>query len=136
VFTVDKNFHVNFVVAANITGVSDLGFAGPLAEEIAGNDAIQALPQWRLPLGLGWYWTLQNRDAIPHFTVSNATTCVGRILGHMLYDVLNEANKALGPLSEVIGPSGILLKPVPATKFIFGRVLTVAELMEVVADSF
>jgi len=62
--------------------------------------------------------------------------CIGRILGHLLYDIVNEANKALSPLSDVIGPNGILLKPVPATKFIFGRTLTVADMLEIIVEDF
>jgi hypothetical protein len=97
---------------------------------------MEGLPHFQLTIDLNWDWTLKNPSATPNFTISDVTMCVGRILGHLLHDVVEEAQSVLQPLNDVIGPDGFLLKPVPATQFIFGHTLNVAEFIQVIAQDF
>eukprot|EP01116_Phalansterium_solitarium_P023644 TRINITY_DN8399_c0_g1_i3.p1 TRINITY_DN8399_c0_g1~~TRINITY_DN8399_c0_g1_i3.p1 ORF type:complete len:2571 (+),score=1056.42 TRINITY_DN8399_c0_g1_i3:150-7862(+) len=134
-----NKWQVDFGVSASMDAKVELGFAGPLVEDLVHtSNALTALPHWQFDLVASWEWHLHQTNTTPaHFGVENPTFCIGTVLSKLVAELVDEALHLLGPLDNLIGPTnGALTRPVGPTKIIFGRTLTVLELGLLVDELF
>jgi len=140
-FQVGPDTEPGITLSANLNGEVDLGFAGPIAAKLSGtapDQTMSALPHWQANLGLTWSYTPgQTNLTAPTLTITNGTICLGHLLGNVVNSILGHLQeKILDPLEPFLGPNGILLKELSGTQFLFGRELTVLELLEEIAQVY
>jgi hypothetical protein len=128
------NDSVDFRVDADLSGELQIGFAGPLAEALSADpaNAMEALPHWQAQVALTWTFDIHGEvTPVPRFALTQVEMCLGRILGEMMNAVFGEVMKILDPLDPVIGPNGVLQFPIPGLSWIFGRDISLVELLMV-----
>jgi hypothetical protein len=130
----DTKLRAEVTFNAALTGRIELGFAGLLQKLLKeAPDAIEALPHFAMEISMTWNYTLFKPVTAPQFRVTDGTMCIGRILGKFLKQIGDRVGKVIKPLEPILGKDGILMRKLPATKFIFGRALTVLEFIQEIA---
>ena len=135
------SFVPSFLLNALLAGEAEVGFAGTLAEALAGaTDSMQMLPHYKADLEVQWNYSSASgehgRSALhaPIVSLNNATLCLGRVLMNMIKGVLDTITPITNDLGVLAGVDGILRQQVGATAFIFGHPLTVIELLAELAN--
>ncbi|KAL6079658.1 hypothetical protein QOT17_000772 [Balamuthia mandrillaris] len=130
-FAVDSQFNPDFWMDVRLFGAAEIGLGGELAERIAHTpDALDALPHWQASLGLSWKWKLHDNLTPPQFYISDIHFCVGRLLINVVRVTTEQTiGKLLDPLDPVLGPDGILLRPIPGLSHVFGNDINLIQVL-------
>ncbi|KJE97945.1 hypothetical protein CAOG_08011 [Capsaspora owczarzaki ATCC 30864] len=121
----------DFGLDAQLNAAAVVGLAG-----IFSGETVTSLPNWEVDMSIVVDVSKEHLDFTPNITFSNGKFCVGSVIQHMLAGVVQEAQHALGPVNKILGPSSILRRKIPATKYLFGRELVVIEMLDVLARLF
>ncbi len=121
--------------AAEITGALELGLAGSLK---SGQSGVQnAVPHWQARARFYWPYSLESNIVLPPvFTLTELNMCTGTVLADMVREIISAADPIFKPFNNVLGRDGILLRRIEPTRYIFGRPLTLVELLRIVAREF
>lgn len=135
---IGAGFKCQLYLDATLQGTMHIGFAGPMADVLAHtkdfDNALDALPNWEMDVLMKWDFTLHNPVLTPTFKATNPQVCIGRLLTKVADAILAQAMKILGPLEPVLGPNGILLKPIPGLSDVFGHNLNLLQVLELMCE--
>jgi hypothetical protein len=127
----------NVDLVAALLAKASLGITPSLAEKLVhAEDPIQALPHFGGKMSFYWHWTLTHRPTAPIIQFIDFEFCIGSLLSHLIHDITQRFEIALGPMQKVLGRNGLLLQKIEPTKYIFGRTLTVVEALQIVVQHF
>lgn len=122
---------------SQLLAVASLGISPSLSEKfIHAQDPIRAIPHFEGKMSFSWHWTLQDRPTAPVLHFTDFQFCLGSLLSHLIADIAQRCEIALGPMQKILGPNGLLLQKIEPTKYIFGRTLTVAEALQIIVQDF
>ena len=121
-----------FAFDIGLSGLAELGFAGGMKARSVQDvqNSIEAFPHFQAGWSVRWAWASNSNAPFPlapTFDFQNPKLCIGTTLQKVAGGVVRQANKIMKPLHPLLGPDGLLLKNVPGTDTLFGRVMNVLE---------
>jgi hypothetical protein len=117
-------------ISVSLKGSAFLGLAGIMK---GANNGVTSLPYFRSDIEVTWTWALGSSITAPTINLSGVKLCVGNSLTSEIKKVTAQANNVLQPMQPFFD---ILNTRLRLTEMVFGRTLTVAQFLRIIAQNY